>query len=509
MAAIGKITLDINDYEKALEQVKRDTIEAAKRMQEKAGSAGNAFADVGKKLGKTGSLISAVSSEAGGAFWKLGNIIGAVTSGPVMALTAAIGGLVAFGVQVWDKMTLSAEEYAAKLDRAAAAADKHRAAVEKQVSEDQTYMDRLGELASKEALSNEAKAEAATLIANLTSRYGDLGLSIDKVTGKITGMDKAQAEMLKRIRAERQKAISDQIASIERQTANEAKNAIKGMYLFGNAFGGAENGLSRTREVFSGGTLQERIAYAEDLRDASKTTTDAEAWQKVIDHLQKALELQREYRTLSVEGMKTRTNAAETEATSQAKARQAAEDIVDDLQLQINMQQLINDGLSGEAEKLRIINSLRKQGIESATKENQIIGLHQQLSDAKFRQNQSHQAQSLYLRALRASGKGTAADAQEAIWAAKRAKGGALTNEETDRALNMAALASSLQNAASGPNFGDLAIRTNSLTARGGFATGAVTPDVDKYQRAQVEQGKQLVSIVSRIEKRCEELGIF
>lgn len=523
MPAIGKITLDIKDYEKALDKVKRDTIEAARDLNKSAAPAGKAIDDVGRKLGKTGAMVSALSAEAGSAFGTLGRVISAVASGPVMALTAAIGALVALGVQVWDKMTLSAEEYAAKLDRAAAAADKHREAVEKQTAEDQTYMDRLGELASKEALSNEAKSEAATLIRNLSARYGDLGLSIDKVTGKITGMDKAQAEFLKKVRRQRMQAVSEQIASTERRAANEAKNAVTGMYVFGNRFGGAAEGIKQTREVMTEATIPGRIAYAEGMRDASKTAKDAEAWQKVIDSLEKVRSLQREYNLLvetgratekeAAEAMKRKSDAAqrevEAEAAARAKIKEATESTVTGLENELKIQTLINQGLTEEAAKLKAVEALRQKGITDAAAVEKITGLQGQLRGAKFAQVQREQSLSLYDRALRASGRGEQADIISAVQAAEKAKGGKLTGEEYDRVLNMAELAKSLEKAASGQNFGDLAIRTNSLTARGGFATGAVTPDADKYQRAQVEQGKQLVSIVGRIEKLCEDFGTF
>lgn len=526
MSVIAKITPDIKDYEKALAKVQRDTIAAGRNMGKGFGSAGNAVNDLGQKVGKTGALVSGLGSELGGSFGALGRVISAVASGPVMALTAAIGGLVALGVEIWDKMTLSAEEYAAKLDRAAQAADKHREAVEKQTAEDQTYMDRLAELASKEQLSNEAKAEAATLIRNLSARYGDLGLSIDKVTGKISGMDKAQAEFLKKVRKQRMQAVSEQIGSTERRAANEAQRATTGMFIgeeslnrIGLGWRSADEAKSAIAGVMESGNTKKQIEMAERLRDASKTTADAEAWQKVIDSLEKVRNLQREYNLLSetgrasekeaAEAMKKRTDADQREVEAKAAAAKRQADIVSDLELQLKYQQMINGGLTEEAAKLKIVNDLKRQGITDPATIDRITGIRAQIGGEKLRSAQGEQSLSLYDRALRASGRGEQADIISAVQAAEKAKGGKLTGEEYDRVLDMTELAKSLERAASGQNFGDLAIRTNSLTARGGFATGAVAPDTDKYARAQVEQGKQLVSIVGRIEKLCEDFGTF
>ena len=526
MSAIGKVSLDIHDFEKALDQVRKDTIAAMKAMEKQAPKTGGAVQQIGRDLKSTGRTFSSFAAGAGRELGQLGGIIGAIASGPVMALTAAIGGLVALGVQVWDKMTLSAEEYAAKLDRAAAAADKHREAVEKQTTEDQTYMDRLAELASKEQLSNEAKAEAATLIANLTSRYGDLGLTIDKVTGKIGGMDKAHAAFIAKVRRERMKAVSEQIATTSQKARNAAEMAAQNSYIGAESLGkigltpaAAQEARKTAAGIFSSGNVRDRIAMAERLRDAAKTTEDADRWQKVIDSLQKVRDLQREYRLLSEQGaasekeaaeaMKKRSDAAQREVEAKAAQAKKEADIVSDLELQLKLQQMINAGLTEEAARLKLVEELRQKGITDPARVEQIAGLRGRLGAEKLRTAQGEQAASLYDRALRASGRGEQADIISAVQQAEKAKGGKLTGEEYDRVLNMAELAKSLERAVSVQNFGDLAIRTNSLTARGGFATGAVAPDAEKYTRAIAENGKQMLAVVQRIERFCADFGTF
>ena len=206
--------------------------------------------------------------------------------------------------------------------------------------------------------------------------------------------------------------------------------------------------------------------------------------------------------------MKKRTDAAQREVEAKAAQAKREADIVSDLELQLKLQELINQGLIDEAEKLKTVAVLRKQGITDPAKVGKIYDMQESLRGAKFAQVQKEQAKSLYDRALKASG-GTPDEVAAAIKAAEKAKGSTLTGEEATRVEDMVSLAKSLERAASWQNFGDLAVRTNSLTARGGFATGAVAPDADKYLRAQVEQGKQLVSIVGRIEKLCEDFGTF
>ena len=518
MPAVGKISLDTKEWEKSLEQARREGSRTAKSLQKDAAQTGTAIKTVGKDLRSSRRVFSSFAAGAGRELGQLGGVITALASGPIMALTSAIGSLIVLGVQVWDKMTLSAEEYAAKLDRAAQAADKHRAAVDKQVSEDQTYMDRLAELASKEQLSNEAKEEVATLLRNLTSRYGDLGISIDKVTGKIVGMDKAQTAFLEKIRKNRMAVIGGQISSEEARAklgALSAFDEMAGMAANTNSGKAAKKEIARVMDT---GDNFEKKMMAVQFRDKAKTTAAAEAWQKVIDALTKIGELQMEYDKLAeigratekehAEAMKKRSDAAQREVEAKAAQAKREADIVSDLETQVKLQQLINAGLTEEAEKLKTVEALRKQGITDPAKVDKIYGLQESLREAKFAQVQKEQVKSLYERALQASGKGPDA-VETAIKAAEKAKGSSLSGEEAMRVEEMVSLAKSLESAAAAPNFGDLAIRTNSLTARGGFATGAVAPDADKYARAQVEQGKQLVSIVGRIEKLCEEFGTF
>ena len=113
-----------------------------------------------------------------------------------------------------------------KLDIAVENADKNRAAVEKQAAEDAGYMERLQELASRDARSNEAKAEAATLIKNLTSRYGDLGISINQTTGKIIGMDEAQKRFFERTKQIRMAAVKRQIDALKAKSDYQLKKAM-------------------------------------------------------------------------------------------------------------------------------------------------------------------------------------------------------------------------------------------------------------------------------------------
>ena len=59
------------------------------------------------------------------------------------------------------------------------------------------------------------------------------------------------------------------------------------------------------------------------------------------------------------------------------------------------------------------------------------------------------------------------------------------------------------------PELGDLSIRTNSLTSRGGFATGVVTPDRDAVNRNIAEYNKKTNELLEKITKTIADIGKF
>ncbi|MBO7088942.1 MAG: hypothetical protein J6W70_03475, partial [Lentisphaeria bacterium] len=307
-------------------------------------------------------------------------MISSIASGPVVALTAAFGALVSLGVSIWDRMTLSAEEYAAKMDIVAARVNKNRAKLEQQQSEDSGYMSRLQELAEKERLSNASKTEAAALIQMLTGRYGDLGISIDQVTGKIINADAAQEKLLKKMARQRMDVIQQQIKSAQGKATSQAQSATSAMMpgeqllnkvgLSFDMIPKRSFGWKGVRNMVSGimndRPVQDRIKFAEQMRDNSKTKEDIENWQKVIDSLEQVLELERQYKNLRESEKLNSSNDKEKAATlrKNAESSQRRDDFMSNEEFNAKYQDLINKGLTEQAERLKLINDLKKQGIK-------------------------------------------------------------------------------------------------------------------------------------------------
>lgn len=133
----------------------------------------------------------------------------AIAANPILAGGAAAVALIAGAFAAWNR---SIEETEKRLYSVSEAASKHREEVEKAQAADQALFDRLEELASiEDPLSNEEIEEANSLIAALTDKYGDLGIEIDKDTGKIKGLAEAQAKMLEAQKAEKNRALQNEI----------------------------------------------------------------------------------------------------------------------------------------------------------------------------------------------------------------------------------------------------------------------------------------------------------
>ena len=161
----------------------------------------------------------------------LKNLTGALKG--VLSPIGAIGlGLAALGklaADVWDRMTLSAAEYLEQTSRAADAAGKKREKLQEAQSRELQYLASLRELASQEQLSNTAKQEAGVLLDLLSSKYGNLGIEIDKAGNRLTGFDKAQEKVLSKMRKDRIAAGEQEYSKLQNQAFAQAQYAVTGM----------------------------------------------------------------------------------------------------------------------------------------------------------------------------------------------------------------------------------------------------------------------------------------
>ena len=94
---------------------------------------------------------------------------------------------------------------------------------------------------------------------------------------------------------------------------------------------------------------------------------------------------------------------------------------------------------------------------------------------------------------------------EQSLKDARSAKGADLTEEESEAVRKIARLTYSMNNRREN-NPGDLSIKTNSLTARGGFQGGAVAPDLERYNRITAENSRQTLARMRTLETNVAKI---
>ena len=194
----AKISLDSSELKKGLNQAEQ----SVKKTGQEMANATKKLDNFGDNADRAVRAIDSVSGALGQASTGISGLAGdliALVKNPMAAAIAAITALVAVGVKLWDKLTLSAEEYAKKASFEFEQAQKKFNDLTNAQKEDSGYLDRLKEISQEENISNSLKTEAISIIQSLTDRYGDLGISIDVTTGKIHGLDEGMAKANKKM----------------------------------------------------------------------------------------------------------------------------------------------------------------------------------------------------------------------------------------------------------------------------------------------------------------------
>ena len=176
---------------------------------------------------------------------------------------------------------------------------------------------------------------------------------------------------------------------------------------------------------------------------------------------------------------------------------------------EVALQQLLVDGNydAYEAEKLRL--EMKRQGktlTEEETRE--LLEQRKALKEQNLRKNLQEQAFGLYGQAMEGAGRGQEFAEQKALRDAEKAKGAALSEEEAAMVRKLSSISYVMANTRE-TQLGDTSVKTNSLTARGGFAGGAKLPETDKINREIANTNKQQLEQMKQITAICEGLGVF
>ncbi len=541
--------------------------ELANAAGESAGKTGGLFSGLrnltnglGEQIGKGATAVGALGAVAGASVPPVGALAAVVNAllSPIALITAALSALVMIGMEVWDNLTVSAEEYAEETKQASEAAQRQLDKTKELSDAAGKYISRLKELSSAEAADNRHKAESATLIAALESKYGSLGAVIDKTTGKITNL----AEVERRLNAARNAKLAQKYFASSHAAMDEAKAAY--MKVRGNEWFTTESGAgkiwdARARSTDMQGLLREMETAAKN----AKTLDDKKGYAEVAAKIRAAIEARNKGRTLKSTGYESENEAIQALASSQAAAaastgaladarrayrhRQSDDefaDALDDsakranrnarLQEEQSQYKLLADAVANARQQLERIQKQKDAdgNVENTRAEADAVkqlaeaelavqrnldrqySLKRQLADLdkqraqnaqKLRDSLHSRAQDLYYQALSQSGREDQARAERAIAEAEQTKGEKLTDAERSHIETLTALAGKLEKLSQSDIRGDLSIKTNSLAARGGFASSVLVPDADKYNQRLLDKTIQLLDTTKAIERLFRE----
>ena len=140
----------------------------------------------------------------------------------LVAIVAALGGLVAYMASATKHTAQLSDEMEKLRDKG----DQLRAT-------DQMRMERLQQLAEKEKLSNAEMDEAERLAGQLKSRYGDLGISLDRVSGSLSVASDAQERFNEAMKAQAIHQIESEIAEMRKniRELDEENESLTGFWV--------------------------------------------------------------------------------------------------------------------------------------------------------------------------------------------------------------------------------------------------------------------------------------
>ena len=457
---------------------------------------------------------------------------------------------------------------------------------EKRRKSESDLLNQLQALSSEEMLSISQKSEAAKLIEELGESYSDLGISIDETTGKITGLDEAMLKVGKKQHKDEVGDLERQLKDMRAQydSYNEIINADG---FWNNVFSGGKSSDAAMKAAQDQAALTEKMMavqkklhalkkkdpekefaakkqeaekkqfnaryydrehgvfkaiaraeqsdlYSDEQISAMKKNAAAyiskknagdpasEAAYRDLDSAMKDQGLGAMARTGT--GDKQFAASADQVSKREAKSEEKANAFLKNEEFNNKYQELINQGLTDEAERLKFINELEQKGIRlKKEKVDAILAERKNLQKAKeaeeekkkaeegrknFNEHIKGKAEKLKDTAMRNAGLGSEAERENALREAEAAKGSALTKEEEAKVTKVADLNWKMDHMET-PQLGDLAIKTNSLSSRGGFISGVVMPDKDAVNRSIAEHSKKTNEILERISRTLEGIGTF
>ena len=490
MAARAVITMSPEQYLAGLKQLEAATNKSANKME-------NSFKQYGTSINKAGIAMRYVFAERCAGAVAVGRAFQVLAGGKIAIAVAAIAGAFVALKKYIDVTSVSEKERAQILDNVIEEQNQEAEALKKTQKEEETLMERLEGLNSREVKTNEETTEQIRLAEILVGKYGKLGISVDDLTGNYEDM----ATAMEKIR-EQQK--QDQITSLETRINAQTKRTIVTMQnkiKKENATG--YTGMLRAddlRKIEEEG-IQGALDVASYRYSKAKTEDEIAYWNKKKTELKQIMALQKELDSLNQTGYLN----PEEEAKARKKASDASREKLNVLEKEaaIEHQMLVEQEEADEKHA--------KALAEQLNKEEEIERKRKQAIDDRKKDDQF----SLKFAYMRFQGKNEQAAIQEALYNEARDQGldyaealdPALAADITQRTKARLALERLQNTAVSAPEL--YAPRVNSLIARGGSAAPVKMPKVEEYQAKTLSAVDKMAKDTGFIRNYLQDNGLI
>ena len=210
-----------------------------------------------------------------------------------------------------------------------------------------------------------------------------------------------------------------------------------------------------------------------------------------------------------IQNLTKRVAEAETEAIrGEQEAQERVSSFLDAKTQDLEIARLEAAAEYEKADALRLQNELQAQNLSLSEKELETAKeLAKERNAAALKSSLKDQSLDLLDAAKRKAGLDEEADTDRAIREAEKTKRGKLSAEEEDYVRKLTQLSRAVSGQEENPlsYTSDLSVRTNELTARGGFASGAVMPSVEQVNKNILSEIKNARDLLSRIQETVEE----
>jgi hypothetical protein len=476
-------------YLSGLKQLEAATNKSASKME-------NSFKEYGTSINKAGIAMRYVSSEMGAGAVAFGRAFQVLAGGKIAIAVAAITGAFVALKKAMGSIVVSDKEYNQSLDENIRFGKEQISTLKQRQTEEDGYIERLTELASRENKTNEEQDEAATITKLLSERYGDLGISVNKATGEFADLETAIKKINAAQRGQMLDKMADQIAKLQVKSDALAKKHIGGN-LFSDIWEGiglTSNLAQSNREEYLKKDSAGKLAYALDMVNGGAKTEDSiRFWSEQVDTLTEIIDLEKRMDNLRKAGAETekeilaQKKASSEESRNAQKAAEAAwESRVAQLDEEAKRQEEIDrkhgEALQKELEKEQQIVAERKKGAE---------------------QRRFDDMASLRFDAMKIQGRGREAAVQEAIYNETKAQGQPLDAATIRDITERTNMRYALQNlSVSSPQL--YAPRVDSLIARGGSAAPVKMPKVEDLQSKTLSSVDRIQRITDRIMNKID-----